>query len=240
MILEKSHEAPLTFADSALQGGYVVMITALDMDPDASEHVLCGTMFSVYKRRTATSLPGRLKDLQQDLGHQVAAGFVLYASATTLYYTMGDGVYSFILQPVARQYFVQPSLPLKLAQDKYDLYVNYPCAKIDKQVGQKVVELCKQEKGTIFDNGCFTANVAGAMKNGGIIFATDVHLLCEAGPMAFVVEQLGGKATDGMGQRILSMSIDDEDVHKTVRFLAGSSTLVDRIQAQSICKEADE
>lgn len=203
IILEKAHNAPLTFSDSAVQGGYVLMLSALDVDPDAKDDVFCGTVFSVYKRRSPPSLPGRLEDLQQQVGSQVAAGYVLYASATTLCYTMQSGVYSFCLHPVARQYFLQPALPLKLPKGGVDLYINYPNAKLDARLGAVALDVCAETGGKVFDNGCLIANFSGSIGSGSLFVSYHVHLLCEAAPLALLVEQMGGKATDGFGNRIL-------------------------------------
>lgn len=203
MILEKAHEAPLTFSDSALQGGYVLMLSALDVDPDATDDLFCGTIFSVYRRRSPTSLPGRLEDLQQHVDSQVAAGYVLYASATTLCYTMGAGVYTFCLHPVARQYFLQPTLPLEMPTAGVDLYVDYPSARRDPSLGAAALTICAERGGKVFDNGCLVANFSGSIASGSLFLSHHAHLLCEAAPLAFLIEQMEGKATDGCGNRIL-------------------------------------
>lgn len=203
IILEKAHEAPLTFSDSALQGGYVLMLSALDVDPDAKDDLFCGTVFSVYKRRSPPSLPGRLEDLQQHVGNQVAAGYVLYASATTLCYTMHSGVYNFCLHPVARQYFLQPSLPLELPKDGVDLYIDYPNARLDTRLGAAALAVCAERGGKVFDNACLIANFSGSIGSGSLFVSHHVHLLCEAAPLALLVEQMGGKATDGFRNRVL-------------------------------------
>lgn len=108
LFFDKNTEAPLTMPEDAPHGSYVVMCSPLDTEPNSVEQAICGTIFSVYKRRSPASLPGRLMDLQQKLGDQVAAGYVLYSSATTLFYTLGGqhGAYSFCLHPVASKSYI--------------------------------------------------------------------------------------------------------------------------------------
>lgn len=206
IILERNREAPLTFSETALQGGYVVMLSSLDADSNSPDNALCGTIFSVYKRRSSPSLPGRLKDLQQHLSHQIAAGFVLYSSATTLYYTMGAGAWSFCLHPVATQYFLQPNHPITLRDAGTDLYADYQESRTDRKLGAPALELCAQRGGKVFDNGCMIANYHGAMLSACLFISHDMHLLCEAAPLAYLAEEMGGKATDGAGNRILGTS----------------------------------
>ena len=94
IILSKGMDQPLTFDDSVLHGNYVVCVSPLDMDADGSdEHSVAGILFSIYKRKSSTSLPGRGMDLRQTQSDQVASGYTLFSSATTLYYTMGHCVY---------------------------------------------------------------------------------------------------------------------------------------------------
>lgn len=203
IILDKGREAPLTFSEAALHGGYVVMLSSLDMDPTTTDNVLCGTIFSVYKRKSSPSLPGRLKDLQQEVSNQVAAGYVLYSSATTLYYTMGNGASSFCLHPVATQYFLQPNHAINLPEPGTDLYADYAESRNDDKLGAAAIALCSERSGKVFDNGCMIANYHGATQSGCLFVCHDMHLLCEAAPLAYLVEQMGGKATDGAGNRIL-------------------------------------
>ena len=53
-----------------------------------------------------------------------------------------------------------------------------------------------------------------------------LRLLYECNPLAFVIEQAGGKATDG-AQRI--MELKPSERHQRVPFFVGSSNMVDKI-----------
>ena len=199
IILERNRDAPLTFDESALNGGYVVMLTALDGDP--ASHIFCATSFSVYRRRSSTSLPGRLKDLQQKIVDQVAAGYVMYASATTLHYSIGSGVFSFSLHPVARRYFV-------FQRDENDFqgenHLFGPHNKLTQtSLGKAAIQIARCTGATSFDSGSLFSDFHAAMFQGGALVWPDVHLLCEAAPLAYLGEQMGAKATNGAGVRIL-------------------------------------
>ncbi len=53
-----------------------------------------------------------------------------------------------------------------------------------------------------------------------------LRLLYECNPMAFIIEQAGGKATDGV-QRV--MDIEPKELHQRVPFFVGSSNMVDKV-----------
>jgi fructose-1,6-bisphosphatase I len=238
LILDCGFDQPLTMPADALQGSYVVMVSPLDLDPLATGGPsVCGTIFSVYKRRSPASLPGRLKDLQQNLGDQVAAGYVLYSSATKLYYTLGGehGVYSFALHPVATQYFLQPTTALHIPLTRGIIACDRGRLLKDPIVGAAVNKYfsTREKAPAMFDTGVLSGNFNDAMLRGGIVIHFDCHMLCEAGPLALIAEQSGGKAVDGNGQRILSLSLDNEtDVHKKCVLIAGTASIVDSIAAE--------
>jgi fructose-1,6-bisphosphatase I len=54
-----------------------------------------------------------------------------------------------------------------------------------------------------------------------------LRLLYECNPLAFVIEQAGGLATDGT-QRILS--IKPTELHQRVGFIVGSKQMVEKLQ----------
>lgn len=245
LILDKGFDQPLTMPADALQGSYVVMVSPLDVDSMPSiGSPICGTIFSVYKRRSPASLPGRLKDLQQALGDQVAAGYVLYSSATTLYYTLGGdhGVYSFALHPVATQYFLQPTMALRIPLAAGGISVDRARLFKDPIVGAAVSNFmtsCSKPP-PMYDTGVLIGNFNDAMLRGGLVIQFDTHLLCEAGPLALIAEQSGGKAVDGTGRRILSITMDDEtDVHKKCTLIAGTGAIVDKIAAELAATSVD-
>ena len=222
IILAKGYDQPLTFDDSVLNGNYVVCVSPLDVDKHGSdERSVAGMAFSVYKRKSSTSLPGRGMDLQQSLGDQVAAGYASFSSATTLYYTMGHGVYSFVLHPVALQYFLQPAMRLAIPENPTSVYSDRAVLRSKSPIAAHLSKMVDKLCCSMFTSGCVIGDLHQLLQTGGVLIATDLHLMCEAGPIAFVVEQCGGVATDEYGRRILDMSIT-EDYNATVTIVLGT------------------
>ena len=220
IILAKGHEQPLTFDPSVLHGNYVVCISPLDVDPNGSdERCVAGMTFSIYKRKSSTSLPGRGIDLQQNLADQVAAGYASFSSATTLYYTMGHGVYSFVMHPVALQYFLQPAMRVAIPENPTTVYSDRAILHSSTPIAASLSKMVDKFCCSMFTTGCLIGDLQQLLQTGGVLVAHDVHLMCEAAPVAFIIEQCGGVATDEYGQRILAMKItEDHDVTLTVVF----------------------
>ncbi|PXF41253.1 Fructose-1,6-bisphosphatase class 1 [Gracilariopsis chorda] len=184
IVLAKGMDQPLTFDDSVLHGNYVVCVSPLDKDTIGSdERDIAGMTFSVYKRKSSASLPGRGKDLQQKLLHQVAAGYAAFSSATTLYYTMGHGVYSFVLHPVALQYFLQPAMKLVLPENPTVVYSDRAMLKTIQPISNSLSKLVHKMCCSMFTTGCLVGDVHQLLQTGGLLVAADVHLMCEAAPL---------------------------------------------------------
>lgn len=167
LILAKNREEPLTFPEGVPHGGYVVCLSSLDADPRSVDQPVCGTIFSVYKRRSSASLPGKYIDLQQKGADQVAAGFVTYGASTVLYYTMGHGLYSFVLHPVALQYFLQPDQRLTIEEANYAIYGKRTIISSPTTLGTGVRRFIEETPNVkMYHTGCMAGNVALMLPNG--------------------------------------------------------------------------
>lgn len=232
IILAKDYDQPLTFADSVLHGNYVVCVSPLDMDTTGSdERGVAGMLFSVYKRKSSTSLPGRGMDLRQKLGDQVAAGYASFSSATTLYYTMGHGVYSFVMHPVALQYFLQPAMRLAIPENPTTVYSDRILLRKSSAIGKSLAKMVDKLCCSMFTTGCLVGDVHQLMQTGGVLVFENVHLMCEAAPVAFIVEESGGVATDEYGTRILDMAIT-EDYNVSVTIVLGTAASHKNLELQ--------
>lgn len=207
-ILDSIHHLPLGLDDNALHGNYVLMLSPLDCDPDSDEHLVCGTVFSIYKRRSSPSVRGRLADLQQAVDHQVAAGYVVYSSSTRLCFTMRHGAFFFALHPVASQYFMELDAPFKishLSNPQCHVYVDLNVINQRRECKLSIAlrTFVKDNRAAVYSHGCATSDFDAALRSGALIVLFGIHLLCEAAPLALIAEQMRGKAIDAQGRRLL-------------------------------------
>lgn len=263
IMLEAGRETPLVFPPDVPTGAYCVFLSALDFDDAGGEREqgVVGTIWSVYKRNSPTGTRGRYVDLQQQAANQVAAGYCAYSSATTLMYTLGGGeaglgppgVYSFVLHPVATQYFLQSPQRFRLDDPSP---VALPARQGDKDdadaqarprrcggvygsrrlisrsrspLARALHRYVARSGSSCYSHGTLIADAHAALMTRGVVVAPSTQLLCEAAPLALIVEHAGGRATDGYGRRVLDMGVTD-DAHLTTGFLAGPADVVDTIE----------
>ncbi|MGX1024391.1 fructose-1,6-bisphosphatase I [Psychroflexus sp. MBR-150] len=218
---------------------YVVLMDPLDGSSNIDVNVSVGTIFSIYRRVTPIGQPVEMRDFLQPGHQQVAAGYIIYGTSTMLVYTTGYGVNGFTLNPAIGTYYLShPNMKFPETGQIYSInegnYVHFP------QGVKDYIKYCQEEK----DNRPYTSRYIGSlvsdihrnMIKGGIYIypksskVTDgkLRLLYECNPMAFIVEQAGGKASDGK-QRI--MDIQPTELHQRVPFFCGSKKMVEKAEA---------
>jgi len=222
---------------------YVVLIDPLDGSSNIDVNVSVGTIFSIYRRVTPAGTPVSIEDFLQAGKHQVAAGYIIYGTSTMIVYTTGHGVNGFTLNPALGTYYLShPNMSFPTAGQFYSVnegnYVHFP------QGVKDYIKYCQKEEGdrpyTSRYIGSLVSDVHRNMIKGGIYIypntAKDpdgkLRLLYECNPMAFLIEQAGGKASDGYG-RILD--IEPTALHQRTPFIGGSISMVE--QAESFMQQ---
>ena len=197
-------------------GKYVVLFDPLDGSSNIDANAPVGTIFSIYKRVSRDGR-GDAGDLLQCGKHQVAAGYVMYGSSVMLVYTAGKGVHGFTLDPTIGE-FVLSNRDLKTPPvGKYYSVNESYFARWDRGVQLAVRgfhgEFPERIKGKNSRYiGSLVADFHRNLVNGGIFMypgdsrnpAGKLRLLYECAPMAFIAEQAGGAATNGI-DRILDL-----------------------------------
>jgi len=215
---------------------YVVAIDPLDGSSNIDVNVSVGTIFSIY-RRTSLSGPGTMEDFMQRGTEQVAAGYIIYGSSCILVYTTGKGVNGFTLDPSIGEFCLShPNIQTSKSGNVYSInegnYLHFPDGV------KKYIKYCQEEdkaSNRPFSSRYIGSGVADIHRNlivGGIyIYPTTtkspkgkLRLLYECNPLAFIVEQAGGKATTGM-KRI--MELDIKELHQRTPLFIGSAEMVD-------------
>lgn len=215
---------------------YVVAMDPLDGSSNIDVNVSIGTIFSIY-RRTSLSGPGTLEDFMQRGTEQVAAGYIIYGSSCMLVYTTGKGVNGFTLDPSIGEFCLShPNMKTPEKGNVYSInegnYLHFPDGV------KKYIKYCQEEdKATSrpYSSRYIGSGVADIHRNlisGGIyIYPTTtkspngkLRLLYECNPMAFIVEQAGGKASTGM-KRIMEVPI--RELHQRTPLFLGSSDMVE-------------
>lgn len=238
-IASEEHEDFIAFeTEQAKNGKYVVLFDPLDGSSNIDVNVSIGTIFSIYRRKSPTGTKATREDMLQKGSDQVAAGYVIFGSSTMLVYTTGKGVNGFTLDPSIGEFCL--SHPDIKTPETGRLYALNEGNLNRCDPGLKdYAEYCRQDDpatGRPYSGRYIGSLVADFHRNllkGGIYIypTTDNHptgrlrLLYECNPLAFIVEQAGGIATDGQN-RILD--IEPKELHQRCGYYVGSKKMVEK------------
>jgi fructose-1,6-bisphosphatase I len=222
-------------------GEYLLLFDPLDGSSNIDVNVSIGTIFSVLKAPAGMSAPSEEAFLQPG-SQQVAAGYAVYGPQTVLVLTTGNGVQSFTLDREMGSW-VMTQREAKIPADTKEYAINASNARHWFAPVQRYVEEMNAGKtgprGKDFNMrwiASMVADVHRILTRGGIFMypadARDpdkpgkLRLMYEANPMAFIVEQAGGAATNGK-ERILD--IQPTSLHQRVAVFLGSKNEVDLV-----------
>ncbi|MBL4607246.1 MAG: class 1 fructose-bisphosphatase [Pseudomonadales bacterium] len=231
----------VTFEETKnLDGKYVVLMDPLDGSSNIDVNVSVGTIFSVYHRVSPVGSKVIEADFLQPGHKQVAAGYVIYGSSTMMVYSTGNGVNGFTYDPTIGVFCLSHA-DLKVPQDGtiYSVnegnYIRFP------EGVKKYIKYCQEEDDST--QRPYTSRYIGSLvsdfhrnliKGGIYLYPTSsrypegkLRLLYECNPMAFLIEQAGGKAISSPGQRILDL--EPTKLHQRCPLFVGSPDMVDKL-----------
>ena len=231
-----------TFVDLNNHGKYVIAIDPLDGSSNIDVNVSIGTIFSIYRRKSAMGTPIRTEDIMQRGIEQVAAGYILYGSSTMLVYTTGHGVHGFTYEASLGEYFLSHP-DMQIPEDGKIYSVNEGLYNSFDEPMKRYLGHCKDSCYTARYIGSLVADFHRNLLKGGIYIYPGtskdrrgkLRLIYECNALAFLAEQAGGKATDGE-RRI--MEIEPQSLHQRTPFYVGSKKMVEK--AESFITKAEE
>ncbi|HEX5091856.1 MAG TPA: class 1 fructose-bisphosphatase, partial [Burkholderiales bacterium] len=225
------------------KGEYLLLFDPLDGSSNIDVNISVGTIFSVLKcPRTPDGKycePEEAAFLQPGT-NQVAAGFAVYGPTTVFVITVGDGVHGFTLDRETYT-FVLTHPDIKIPADTQEFAINASNARRWEPPVKRYIDECLAGKdgprGKDFNMrwvASMVADVFRVLSRGGIfMYPRDaknkegrLRLMYEANPMAFIVEQAGGAATDG---RTRILDLQPKGLHQRVAVVLGSKNEVERV-----------
>ncbi len=219
---------------------YVLAIDPLDGSSNIDVNVTVGIIFSIYKRKSPTPGPCLEEDFLRAGSEQEAAGYIIFGSSTMLVFTAGKGVDGFTLDPSIGEFCLSHK-KIKMPDSVTFYSVNQGLQSEFPAWVKKFIEYCgahDPKTGRPYScryTGSMVADIHRNMLKGGIFMYPQtrkhpggkLRLLYECNPLSFIIEQAGGKSTDGQG-RILD--IGASSIHQTTPIFAGSKKLVNVVE----------
>ncbi len=240
---EENQNEVIFTEEFAKRGKYVVCIDPLDGSSNIDYNVSVGSIFSIYRRVTERDAESGIADFLQEGNRQVAAGYVVYGSSTMLVYTTGNGVNGFTLDPTIGEFCLShPNMKTPSKGKIYSInegnYIKFPDGV------KRYIKYCQENDpatGRPYTSryiGSLVSDVHRNILTGGLFLypptiiypVGKLRLVYECNPIAFIVEQAGGMATDG---RRSILAIPPESLHQRSPFYCGSTEMV--LQLGQMC-----
>jgi fructose-1,6-bisphosphatase I len=215
---------------------YILCIDPLDGSSNADSAGALGTIFGVYRRVTQDGCCDLEHDLLRRGSEMVAAGYILYGTSTVLVYTCGCGVDCFTLDTSLGEFLLsQADIRCPTEGKYYSANLSY-IQGWSPQI-QTLIQFLNREEAdrspySLRYSGALVADVHRLLVEGGIYFYPPtkhqpdgkLRLLYECAPLAFVLEQAGGKASTGTHR---TLDIQATSIHQRSPLVIGSAGSVD-------------
>ena len=228
------------------RGKYMLVFDPLDGSSNIDVNVSVGSIFSILRAPQDVIDSGRdvtEKDFLQPGQQQVAAGYALYGPTTMLVLTVGNGAAGFTLDPNLGEFMLtHPKLMVPV--DTQEFAINASNSRFWEAPIKRYVDECLAGKsgarGKDFNMRWIASMVAEAhrilMRGGVFMYPRDnkdpskagrLRLLYEANPVGMVMEQAGGRASNG---RDPMLSVQPDNLHQRIGLVFGSKNEVERIE----------
>jgi fructose-1,6-bisphosphatase I len=235
VIASEESRDPIVIRDDP--GGYAVVIDPLDGSQNIDCNASLGSIFGIYKK-TAHGTPGQTsdKDLLKKGSELICSGYAHYGASTTMVITYGAGVHGFLLDPSIGEFLlVRKRISIPRSAPIYS--TNESTSMVWDQYLKQFIEAIKTPSKTRKPMksryiGTMTADIHRSLLYGGIYLYPGtpqnpngkVRLLYECNPIAYLMEQAGGKAftLDNQGKPVRVLDYQPTAVHQKIPFYCGS------------------
>ncbi|MFN2181867.1 MAG: class 1 fructose-bisphosphatase [Candidatus Promineifilaceae bacterium] len=235
----EEREGLIEIPDRFRKGSYVLVYDPLDGSSNIDVNVSIGTIFGIF-RAVDWNLRGRLEDVLQPGRNMVGAGYVLYGASTMLVYSTGMGVHGFTLNPELGEFLLShPNMSLPEPPAYYSVNTSYY-----RRWSPGVQKYLRWLQGQEGDDPQLSSRYIGSLvadfhrnllRGGVFCYPSEMNkpngklrLLYEAAPLAYLVEQAGGYATDG---RDSILDIVPDSIHQRTPLFIGNRSLVERVES---------
>ncbi|MEM8639874.1 MAG: class 1 fructose-bisphosphatase [Cyanobacteria bacterium P01_G01_bin.54] len=219
-------EKPYYIPENCPIGRYTLLYDPIDGSSNVDINLNVGSIFSI-RQQEGEDLDGQANDLLQDGHKQLAAGYILYGPATVLVYSVGNGVHSFILDPSLGEFI--------LAEENIRVPTHGPVYSVnegnfwqwDDSIRDYIRYVHRHEGYTARYSGALVGDIHRILMQGGVFLYPGtkqkpegkLRLLYETAPLAFLMEQAGGRGSTG-NQRL--MDVIPQEIHQRTPAVLGS------------------
>lgn len=240
IMASEEREDVIPIPEQYKKGSYVLVYDPLDGSSNIDVNVSIGTIFGIYRCRE-WDLRGRLEDVLQPGKDLVASGYILFGASTLLVYSTGQGVHGFTLDPDVGE-FLLSHRRMRLPDPPAYYSVNHAYFNNWSPGVRNYVRWLQELNGA--DGGSLSSRYIGSLvadfhrnllRGGVFLYPAErnkphgkLRLLYEAAPLAYLIKQAGGYASNGK-QPILD--IVPTELHQRTPVFIGNRSLVQKAEA---------
>ena len=231
---EEEDEVVIVNTEEGRNADYVVLFDPLDGSKNIDINASIGTIFSIYKRIDNTKKCS-LEDFLQKGTEVVAAGYIIYGSSTMMVYSTGNGVNGFTLDPSIGEFCLShPNIQMNKTGGHYSVnqanYLHFPenvrryidHLVVDRGLGMRYIgSMVGDVHRTLLKGGVFMYPATVSAPGGKL------RLLYECIPMSFLINQAGGKSSNG---EFSILEIIPTELHQRCPVFIGNKDLIDILE----------
>ncbi|HEY9862227.1 MAG TPA: class 1 fructose-bisphosphatase [Candidatus Obscuribacterales bacterium] len=238
-------EQPYYIPENCPIGRYTLLYDPIDGSSNVDININVGSIFAIRQQEGEDD--GTASDLLQSGQKQIAAGYVLYGPSTMLVYSMGTGVHAFTLDPSLGE-FILSNENIRIPDHGAIYSVNEGNFwQWEEPIRDYIRYVHRHEGYTARYSGALVGDIHRILFQGGVFLYPGtvkkpegkLRLLYESAPLAFLIEQAGGRASAGT-QDILD--VVPEKLHARSPLIIGSKEDVALVESfiQERDREQDE
>ncbi len=218
-------------------GEFALAIDPLDGSSNIDVNVSIGTLFSIFP-----AMDDPVESFLRPTNEQIAAGYFIYGPQTALVVTFGNGTQHYVMNPNTRK-FELVNKAVQITPTSHEYSINASNYRHWSKPVRAYIDDCMagaEGPGDQEFNMRWVASLVAEthriLSRGGVfLYPSDdregyqrgrLRMVYECAPVAMVIEQAGGKATDGQ-DAILGQSAPA--LHARTPFVFGSADMVDRV-----------
>jgi fructose-1,6-bisphosphatase I len=219
-------EKPYYIPENCPIGRYTLIYDPIDGSSNIDINLNIGSIFSIRKQE-GDDIDGDARDLLKNGHQQIAAGYVLYGPSTMLVYSIGTGVHSFTLDPSLGE-FILSNENIKVPNHGPIYSVNEGNFwQWEDSIRDYIRYVHRHEGYTARYSGALVGDFHRILHQGGVFIYPGtvkkpegkLRLLYESAPLAYLIEQAGGKASSG---NMDLLDVVPEALHARTPLIIGS------------------
>ncbi len=228
-------EKPYYIPENCPTGRYTLLYDPIDGSSNIDVNLAIGSIFSI-RQQEGNDESGEALDLLQSGRKQIGAGYILYGTSTMFVYSLGKGVHAFTLDPSIGEFILsQENIHIPNKGFTYSINEGNFC-QWEEPMREYIRHIHLQEGYSARYSGALIADIHRILFQGGVFLypGTVSHpdgklrLLYESAPLAYLIEQAGGRASTGT-QEILDVIPDK--LHMRTPLIIGSLENVKEVES---------